>query len=85
MMKNSTIKSYFETKNLATTWLPNAKFFMTPAMYNDIYKGMLGEEGGMAILESQGFSVSELSPALATYLAGLAGAVFQPVRPDDAL
>lgn len=60
MMKNSTIKSYFETKNLATTWLPNAKFFMTPAMYNDIYKGMLGEEGGMAILESQGFSVSEL-------------------------
>jgi len=40
----------FEEKGYATTFSPN-KYIMSPALYNNIYKGALGEVAGRYILE----------------------------------
>ena len=60
MMKNSIIKSYFEECGLATQWHVNAEYVLTPPMYTNIYKGLLGEAGGSAILQKYGFTLTEL-------------------------
>lgn len=60
MMKNPAIKAFFEQQGIATSWSNTAKYVLTPAMYNDIYKGYLGEAGGTAILQQHGFKVFEL-------------------------
>lgn len=60
MMKNPIIKSYFEECGLAIQWYVNAEYVLTPPMYTNIYKGLLGEAGGSAILQQYGFTLTEL-------------------------
>ena len=60
MMKNLAIKTFFEQNGIATTWSKKAKYILTPAMYNDIYKGYLGEAGSIAVLQQHDFKVFDL-------------------------
>lgn len=60
MMKNTIIKTYFEQYGLATQWHVNAEYVLTPPLYTNIYKGLLGEAGGSAILQQYGFTLTEL-------------------------
>lgn len=51
MMRYPTIRTYFEKRGYATEFRPG-RFIMSPATYNRIYKGRIGEAAGRAILES---------------------------------
>ncbi len=44
------LREYFESKGYATSFIPN-EYILTPPMFNNIYKGALGEEVGKYILE----------------------------------
>ena len=45
------IKAYFEEKGYATEFTPS-EYLLTPPMFNNIYKGVLGEVAGEFILEN---------------------------------
>lgn len=45
------IKAYFEEKGYATEFTPS-EYLLTPPMFNNIYKGALGEAAGKFILEN---------------------------------
>lgn len=50
MMKIPEVKQYFQEHGYATSFAPG-KYILSPALYNRIYKGALGEAAGCAILE----------------------------------
>lgn len=60
IQQNPIIRDYFESKGYAIHWSVNTKYVMTPPMFNNIYKGFLGEAGGTALLENYGFEVNDL-------------------------
>lgn len=55
------LKAYFEEKGYATEFTPS-EYLLTPPMFNNIYKGALGEVAGKFILEKLlGFELQEVS------------------------
>ena len=55
------IKAYFEEKGYATEFTPS-EYLLSPPMFNNIYKGALGEAAGKFILEKfLGFELQEVS------------------------
>lgn len=50
LLKLSGLKSYFEKKGYAIDWRKN-KFIMSPPLFNNIYKGALGEVVGKFLFE----------------------------------
>lgn len=62
LMQIPGIKELFEKKGYATSFTPN-EFILTPPMFNNIYKGALGEVVGKFILEQYaGVSLQEMPP-----------------------
>lgn len=59
MMKSHIVKEYFETKGFATTFSPK-RFILCPIVYNNIYKGALGEFAGEAICKEFDISLGEV-------------------------
>lgn len=56
------VKELFEKHGYATSFVPN-EFILTPPMFNNIYKGALGEVVGKYILEQYaGVTLQEMSP-----------------------
>lgn len=55
LMKNPIIREHFARNNYCMKWSDEAKFFLTPPMFINIYLGALGEEAAKAILASYGF------------------------------
>lgn len=60
LMKNPTIKSHFDRKKYCTAWPDNARYILTPPIFNNIYLGALGEEVGKIILSKHGFEFEDL-------------------------
>lgn len=62
IMQNPGVKELFEKHGYATSFVPN-EFILTPPMFNNIYKGALGEVVGKYILEQYaGVTLQEMSP-----------------------
>ena len=59
LMSNPVIRQHFKQQRFATQW-PPLPWVMTPAAYQNIYKGALGEESVKAILTEQGCLIEEL-------------------------
>lgn len=51
MLEIPGVKAYFEEKGYATEFTPS-EYLLTPPMFNNIYKGALGEAAGKFILEN---------------------------------
>ena len=61
LMGISELKRFFESKGCATSFTPN-DYIMSPALFNNIYKGALGEEIGRYIMETRlGVSLEEIT------------------------
>lgn len=60
LMKNQSVKDYFEEKGFCTHWPEDAKYILTPPMFINIYLGALGEEAGKFILSKHGFQFESL-------------------------
>lgn len=59
LMKNPVVKKGFEELGYATSWGSDG-LYMTPAMYNNIYKGAIGEEAEKIVLgKILGYDISE--------------------------
>ena len=50
LMKHPYLKQYFEENNFAVDFAEN-EYILTPVIFNNIYKGALGEAAGKALLE----------------------------------
>lgn len=53
LMKNSVVRKYFEDHGYATSFVENEAMIL-PVVYQNIYKGAIGEQAGVAILKNQG-------------------------------
>lgn len=51
-MKDSSIRKHFEEKGWATSFVPN-KYIMSPPLFNNIYRGVLGEVVGKFLFERE--------------------------------
>lgn len=60
LMKNPTIKSHFDAEKYCTAWPEDARYILTPPMFNNIYLGALGEEVGKIILSKHEFEFEDL-------------------------
>ncbi|WP_116208562.1 hypothetical protein [Paraperlucidibaca baekdonensis] len=58
-MRNAVIQKHFIRNEFATRWL-DQPWVMTPAAYQNIYKGALGEEAIKALLIAYDFTIEEL-------------------------
>jgi hypothetical protein len=63
MMQNAIVRRYFEQQGYATQWSPQP-YVMTPAAFNNLYKGALGEEAIRALLLHYGFVIEPMPDAL---------------------
>lgn len=62
LMQIPGVKAYFEKHGYATSFAPN-EFLLTPPMFQNIYKGALGEVIGKYILEQYaGITLQEMPP-----------------------
>ncbi len=62
LMKIPYIRKVFEKKGYATSFAPN-ELIILPVIYQNIYKGVLGEEVGKIILENHGIHLKEINDA----------------------
>lgn len=54
------MREYFEKNNFATKWEPN-QYILSPVLFNNFYKGALGEYAGKFIFENlTGYSLKEI-------------------------
>lgn len=61
LMRFPELKQYFESQGFATTFKKN-KYIMTPIMWNNIYKGALGEYSGEFLFEKYiGYKLEEIT------------------------
>lgn len=58
-MKIPKVKSYFEKQGWATTFKEN-DYILSPTLFNNIYKGALGEAVGKFLLETCGVKIDEI-------------------------
>ena len=63
LMKIPGLRACFEEKKWATDWV-ESRYLMSPIMFNNIYKGALGEVAGRFIFESVGLTLSPITEAL---------------------
>ncbi len=63
MMNNPVVRHYFEQQGYAIQW-PQQPYVMTPAAFNNIYKGALGEEAIKALLLHHGFVIEPMPDTL---------------------
>lgn len=62
IMKYSKLKELFESKGYATSFKP-ARYIMAPPVWNNIYKGVLGEECGFNLFKWAGIELEEIEDA----------------------
>ncbi|MCR5461610.1 MAG: hypothetical protein K6E87_00940 [bacterium] len=62
-MKNEMLKSFFESKGYATTF-EKAKYILLPVVFNNIYKGALGEAIGKYCLSKIGYELEEIEDSM---------------------
>ena len=62
IMKYSKLKELFESKGYATSFKPD-RYIMAPPVWNNIYKGVLGEECGLNLFKWAGIELEEIEDA----------------------
>lgn len=62
LMKYSRLRKLFEEKGYAVSFKPN-KYIMSPPVWNNIYKGALGEECGYNLFKWAGIELEEIEDA----------------------
>ncbi|UZE94442.1 hypothetical protein [Alkalimarinus alittae] len=70
MVKNDTVRQWFIEHGWATCW-KNSKRLMTPVMFTNIYKGALGEQACIALLDSVGLEVDRVPIELYEHFDGV--------------
>lgn len=62
-MKNEKLKSFFESKGYATSF-DKSRYILLPVVFNNIYKGSLGEAIGKYCLSEIGYKLEEIEDSM---------------------